>query len=266
MKKLNVVYGELMTGLLSVILSSCLTVNAKKIIEPPYFPPEEAFADAGEQEKNFKVYYSSSNSPVVDGEFAEWEGLEGIRVRRMVYGGMFNPQNTDGLFKVRADDSFVYIYADILDDEPQENKFPAPQAWRDDSIEFFFGTDTGYHTFYKPTDHRVRIVPQSKTNKTAYDVSVNDVSMSGSIKAAVVYREHGYTIEAAVPFSLLSIKKLKPKQKVRGDFQINDADGGKERSRLIHWNSSKDNTYLDASSWGDGIVVELPDSQEAGNE
>ncbi|MCR4733796.1 MAG: CBM9 family sugar-binding protein [Treponema sp.] len=262
MKKKGLISAGLISVALMLFFTSCLSIYAKKIVEAPYTPPAEAYADAGEQEKNFKVYYSSSKSPVIDGEFKDWEGLDGIHVRRMVYGGMFNPENTDGLFRVRADDSFLYIYADIIDDEPQENKFPAPQAWRDDSIEFFFGTDTGYHTFYKNTDHRIRIVPQSKTNKFAYDVSVNDVSMSGSIKAAIVYKEHGYTIEAAVPFSLLSIKKLKPKQKVRGDFQINDADGGKERSRLIHWNSSKDNTYLDASSWGDGIIVDLSEAKD----
>ena len=263
MKKQKIIFAGMLCGILITSFTSCLAINAKKIIEPPYYPPEEAFADAGEKEKNFTVYYSSSKSPVIDGEFKEWEGLDGIHVRRMVYGGMFNPENTDGLFKVRADDAYLYIYADIIDDQPQENKFPAPQGWRDDSIEFFFGTDTGYHTFYRNTDHRVRIVPQSKANKTAYDVSLNDVSMNGSIKAAIVYSETGYTIEAAVPFSLLSIKKLKPKQKVRGDFQINDADDGKERSRLIHWNSGKDNTYVDASSWGDGVVVDLA---EAGNE
>ncbi|WP_022931836.1 sugar-binding protein [Treponema bryantii] len=265
MKKQIFLCAGLLTGAM-VLLSSCLTIHAKKIVEAPYLPPEEAYADAGEQEKNFKVYYSGSKSPVIDGEFNEWEGLDGIHVRRMVYGGMFNPENTDGLFKVRADDSFLYIFADINDDQPQENKFPAPQAWRDDSIEFFFGTDTSYHTFYKSTDHRVRIVPQSKSNKVAYDVSVNDVSMSGSIKAAVVYSEHGYKIEAAVPFSLMSIKKLKPKQKVRGDFQINDADEGKERARLIHWNSARDNTYVDASSWGDGVVVDLDAELEADDE
>lgn len=265
MKKQIFLCAGILTGAM-VLLSSCLTIHAKKIVEAPYLPPEEAYADAGEQEKNFKVYYSGSKSPVIDGDFKEWDALDGIHVRRMVYGGMFNPQNTDGLFKVWADDSFLYIFADIIDDQPQENKFPAPQGWRDDSIEFFFGTDTGYHTFYKATDHRVRIVPQSKSNKSAYDVSVNDVSMSGSIKAAVVYSENGYKVEAAVPFSLLSIKKLKPKQKVRGDFQINDADDGKERARLIHWNSGKDNTYLDASSWGDGVVVDLDAALEADDE
>lgn len=246
----------------TILFTSCLTVNQKKIIEPPYTPPAQQAADAGEKEKLFYVYYSSKDKPVIDGNFSEWEGLEGIHARRMVYGGLFNPEDTDGLFIVRADDQYLYLYAKIDDDDPEVNTFPAPQAWRGDSVEFFFGTDTGRHTFYKSTDHRVRIVPQSKTNKFAYDFSIDDVAMKNSeIKVAVVYSEKGYQVEAAVPFSLMSITKLKPKQNVRGDFQINDADNGKERSRLIHWNSGKDNTYLDASSWGNGKVVELNDEK-----
>jgi len=251
---------------LGLLLTSCLTVNQKKIIEPPYTPPVESYADAGEKEKYFKVYYSSNEKPAIDGSFDDWKDYDGIKVRTMVYGGMFNPENTDGTFVVRADDSNIYLYADIKDDFPEVNKFPAPQAWRGDSIEFFFGTDTKYHTFYKSTDHRIRIVPQSKTNKFAYDFSLDDVAMKNSdIKVAVVYSDKGYQIEAAVPFALMGIKKLKVNQKVRGDFQINDADEGKDRSRLIHWNSPKDNTYLDASYWGDGKVVTLSAEKEGGS-
>lgn len=242
----------------ALLCTSCLTIYAKKIVDPPYVPKEDAYADAGEQEKRFYVYYSAKTKPVIDGNFSEWNGLEGVHTRRVIYGGSFNPKNTDGFFTMRADNEFLYLYADITDDEPQENQFPAPQAWRDDSIEFFFGTDTSRHTSYKTTDHRIRIVPQNKKNKFAYDAGVDDVSMKENIKAAVVYSEHGYKVEAAIPFSLLGITKLKIGQPVRGDFQINDADNGKERSRLVLWNSVKDNPYADASVWGNGIVAALP--------
>jgi len=242
----------------ALLLTSCLTVNQKKIIAPPYAPPVQQGADAGEKEKMFYVYYSPKDKPVIDGNFADWDGLQGVHARRMVYGGLFNPEDTDGLFVVRADDQYLYVYARIDDNDPEVNTFPAPQAWRGDSVEFFFGTDTSRHTFYKSTDHRVRIVPQSKTNKSAYDFSIDDVSIKNSdIKVAVVYSDKGYQIEAAIPFSLMGVTKLRIRQNVRGDFQINDADNGKERSRLIHWNSGKDNTYLDASSWGNGRVAAL---------
>lgn len=242
-------------------LFSCLTANAKKIIEPPYRPPvvENAY-DAGEVEKLAYVYYSDTDIPAIDGNFTEWRGLPGVHTRQMVYGGLFNPENTDGLFVLRTDGKKLYLYADILDDDPGVNTFPVPQAWRGDSIEFFFGTDTSSHSFYKNTDKRVRIAPTSKTNKFGYVVGINDVATESSeIQVAVVFNDTGYQIEAALPFSLMNIKGLKVGQKIRADFQINDADGGKERSRLIHWNSPKDNTYLDAGSWGDGEVVALPE-------
>lgn len=246
--------------ILILLFSSCMTINQKKIVEAPYIPPVvENAADAGAQEKVAKIYFSATDIPSIDGNFSDWDALDGVHVRRMVYGGLFDPTNTDGEFKVRADGEYLYVFADIKDDDPQTNNFASPQAWRGDSIEFFFGTDTTPHSFYKPTDKRVRIIPKSKTNKFQFDICINDVQMKNDeIKVAVVYSEHGYKIESRIPFSLLNIKSLKPKQNVRCDFQINDADGGKERSRLIHWNSPKDNTYLDASSWGNGKVVELP--------
>ena len=63
MKKQRLLFAGLL-GTAVIMFSSCLTIHAKKIVEAPYLPPEEAYADAGEQEKNFKVYYSSSKSPV----------------------------------------------------------------------------------------------------------------------------------------------------------------------------------------------------------
>ena len=89
-------------------------------------------------------------------------------------------------------------------------------------------------------------------------VSFNDVlTENPDIQVAFVFNDSGYKIEAALPLSDLGGKNLKVKDKVRGDFQINDADNGKERIRLIHWHSKADNTYMDASSWDNGKVVPL---------
>lgn len=255
-------YLILYAGLTALLFTSCLTVYAKKMVPPPYVPKEEAYTDAGKQEKRFIVYYSPESKPVIDGTFSEWEGLESVHSRHMIYGGSFNPENTDGLFILRADNEYLYIYADITDDEPQENAFPAPQAWRDDSIEIFLGTDTSRHSTYKSTDHRIRIVPQNKKNRFAFDLSIDDVSVKESVKAAVVYSARGYKIEAAVPFSLLGLQRFRVGQPLRGDFQINDADKGKERSRLTLWNGLKDNPYADPSGWGNGIVSALPASKK----
>lgn len=255
----------LLVGASVVLCASCLTMNEKKIIDPPWRPAQ---VDAAEAElakppigQVAPVYFSKSDVPSIDGDFAEWEGLEGVHTRVMVYGGLLNRVNTDGAFVLRTDGTTLYLFADIIDDDPGTNQLPAAQAWRGDSIEFFFGTDTSRHTFYKATDKRMRIIPKSKTAKGSFDVALNDVSVkSDELKAAVVYSDAGYKIEAAIPVSLLGINPLKNKQRVRCEFQINDADNGKERSRLVHWMSDKDASYMNAGTWGDGKVVPLPSS------
>ena len=256
MKKFRLVF--LPTLFIPLLLSSCLTVHAKKIVEAPYIP-EEAFSDAVPvKEANSYFYYSENDVPEIDGEFNEWKDLEGVHTNQMVYGGSFNPSNADGYFIVRTDGKNLYVFADVTDDDPNINTLEPAAAWRGDGVEFFFGTDTSKHTYFKDSDVRVRIVPHSKSDIFDVGVGLNDTPVaSDEIKVAAVYSEHGYKVEGKFPLSLLGGKDLSLKQKVRCDFQINDADNGKERTGLLHWNSPNDNTYSDPSSWGNGKVIPL---------
>lgn len=251
----------LAAGLSSIfVLSSCLTVNAKKIVPPPYTPPKVEGVKVGEKESLSKVYYSTSSFPKIDGLFEEWQNLDGVHTHEQVYGGLLDPKNADGFFVVRTDGENLYIYADVTDNDAGVNAYEAGQAWRGDSVEFFFGTDTSKHNSFKESDVRVRIIPRSKTDKFDVSIGINDQEVqSDDIKAAVVYGEKGYQVEAKFPLSILSNKPLKLNQNLRFDFQINDADGGKERTGLLHWNSPNDNTYADPASWGNARVVALPE-------
>jgi len=102
-------------------------------------------------------------------------------------------------------------------------------------------------------------VPMSRTEPSRLGVSVNDriVDTEGDVAGWVTYSDKGYRIEAAIPLRILRIKGFTVGQSIRAEFQINDATTG-ERENMLHWNSTKDNTYYDASSWGDGIVEALP--------
>ena len=149
MKNKNLNFIFIITGAF-FILTSCLTVNAKKIMDPPYTPPVvESSYDAGEAEKAFNVYYSTSEIPVIDGQFDEWKGLVGVHTRRMVYGGLFNPENTAGVFILRTDGENLYLFAKITDDYTEGNTFSDAQAWRGCSIDYFFGSETCNHSASK---------------------------------------------------------------------------------------------------------------------
>lgn len=252
---------ELAAGICSLLmLSSCLTINAKKPIEPPYTPPKVEGVAVGEKESLSKVYFSTSNFVRIDGKFDEWKNLEGVHTHEQVYGGMLNPKNADGFFVARTDGENLYIYANVTDDDAGVNTYEIPQAWRGDSVEFFFGTDTSKHNTFKDTDVRVRIVPRSKEDMFDVSIGINDMEIkSDDIQAAVVFNDKGYEVEAKFPLSLLGNKSLKNGQNLRIDYQVNDADGGKERTGLLHWNSPNDNTYADPASWGNAKVVSLPE-------
>ncbi len=242
----------------AAMFTSCLTVNAKKIVEAPYVPEPVQGFDVGEIEKSVTVHYSTTDVPEIDGKFAEWDGFSGVHTRRMVYGGMFDPNNADGLFVVRTDGDNLYVYAEISDNYADVNTYELPAAWRGDGVEFFFGTDTSKHTQYKQSDVRVRIISRSKTNPFDVGIGINDnESKSTDIKAAFVYTKNGYKVEAKFPMAILGNDALKPNQKIRADFQINDADNGKERTGLIHWNCPEDNTYANPAGWGNGKVVKF---------
>lgn len=241
-------------------LTSCLTVNAKKPIDPPYTPPKVENVAVGEKETLSKVYFSTSNFVRIDGVFDEWKNLEGVHTHEQVYGGLFDPKNADGFFVARTDGENLYIYADVTDNDAGVNTYEVPQAWRGDSIEFFFGTDTSKHNTFRDSDVRVRIIPRSKEDPFNVTIGINDMEVqSDDIKAAIVFNDKGYKVEAKFPLSLLGNKSLKNGQNLRIDYQVNDADGGKERTGLLHWNSPNDNTYADPASWGNAKVVPLPE-------
>lgn len=252
---------KLAAGLSSLLLlTSCLTVNAKKIDAAPYIPEKTEAVAVGEKETLSKIYFSTSNFPKIDGNFAEWENLDGVHTREQVYGELFDPKNADGFFVARTDGENLYIYADVSDNDAGVNTYEIPQAWRGDSVEFFFGTDTSKHTSFKQSDVRVRIVPRSDSDKYDVAIGINDTEVqSDDIQAVVVYGDKGYQVEAKFPLALLGNKPLKLNQNLRIDYQVNDADGGKERTGLLHWNSPNDNTYADPSSWGNAKVVALPE-------
>jgi len=249
---------------IALLSTSCLTIHATKKADIPAVDEYLAMLAAKEvkeieKEPVSNFYFSTDDVPVIDGKFDEWKGLDGVHTRQQVYGGAFNPENADGLFVARTDGANLYIYADITDNDPSINEYEVPQAWRGDGVEFFFGTDTKNHTQFIDSDVRVRLVPRSKSDIKAVSIGINDTEVeSEDIEAAVVYSSKGYKVEAKFPLSLLGgNKNLKQNQKVRVDYQINDADDGKERTGLLHWNRLADDTYANPSGWGNGVVVPL---------
>jgi hypothetical protein len=241
--------------LLSFLFTGCLSTTAKV----PIPSPRVVVQDQGVEQYEPPIgevasVYFLDNSVEINGDFSKWDGLISAEPRVMVYGGQYKPANTSGKFVLSTDGSNLYIFANVVDDVPHENQFSPSLAWRSDSVEIFVGIDTSSHKKFAIGDNQIRLVPKSKVDNRAYGVAVNDVDKTEYADVWVEYKEDGYLIEAKLPLDLLNIKSLSLGQKLRAEFQINDADRG-ERERMVHWMSPKDDVYYDPSSWGDALVV-----------
>jgi hypothetical protein len=216
-----------------------------------------AFSEHKNFEGNKKAVLYLGSAPKIDGDFSDWEGLEGSSTEKIVFDGNRPAEEGLGFFALRSDNKSLFVYADVYDTTAHEVDLPAPIAWRDDSVEVYLGANASPHEKFEKDDNHIRIVPVSRDDKFAFSLAVNDVEVTDQCTAAVVYNDHGYTIEAQIPLGLLLIKKFSPNQKLRAEFQVNDASKI-ERDRERHWMSPKDDPYFDASVWGDGIVLPLP--------
>jgi hypothetical protein len=205
--------------------------------------------------------YVGLPAPVIDGDATDWAGLEGTSPEKWTFGEAKAERDPSGVFWLRADDKNLYILAEVIDGEANENELPAPLAWRNDSVEVYLGVGDATHNKYIVGDNQIRLVPVSRSEKNKMGAAVNDrvVENEAGVAGAVVYTARGYRIEAALPLRLLRLKPFAPGQSLRAEFQINDATSG-ERENMLHWSSPKDNTYFDPSSWGDGVVVTLSEA------
>ncbi len=232
-------------ALILIALCMAMPVSAQSTLKPRNF------------ENNQRGVLYLGKAPVIDGDFSDWDGLEGSTTTVVVFSGQHKDDEGMGFFILRTDNKDLYVYVDVYDIKPNEVDLPAALAWRDDSVEFYIGTVVTPHDKYAKDDNHIRIVPVSKDDIFAFDLSVNDVGVAERCSAAVVYNPKGYTIEARIPLDLLLIKKFSINQPIRLEFQVNDA-ARIERDRLTHWKSPKDDPYIDPRSWGDGIVLALP--------
>lgn len=252
-----IVSAVLMSALL---FTGCLTTTARVPVPPPrVVEVDEAIQQYDPPVGEVAPVFWLDEPFVVDGDISKWNGLVTALPRVMVYGGSYNPDITSGEFTLATDGEQLFMLANIRDNVPNENLFSPGLAWRGDSVEIFIGTETGTHTRYVPGDNQIRLVPVSKTDSSAFRAAVNDVEMTSQMQGHVEFHDHGYIIEASVPLDVLNISSLRPGQRIRVEFQINDADRG-ERERMVHWMSPADDVYYDPSAWGDGIVVR-PDGE-----
>lgn len=247
--------------MLPFVFLSCLSTTTLELIEPPYKVDAEAARVESDPDEIASVYFVKQGEIIIDGDSAEWNDFKGVFTHSLVFGLVFDKKDADGYFVLATDGKWLYILADVSDDKPVDNSLKGALAWRGDSVEIYIGTTLSKHTSYDEHDTQMRLSVRDFSDPGSVEFVVRDQYAPGETEAVAVKTDKGYRIEARVSLAALNIDSLRVGQRLRCEFQVNDADE-RERDRLIHWKSPKDNPYYDPSVWGDAIVVDATGGEE----
>ncbi|MHC4628775.1 MAG: sugar-binding protein, partial [Planctomycetota bacterium] len=203
----------------------------------------------------------TSVAPVIDGELDDlWQGAseESLLVTDIINATSAVPEDASdlaGTFKVMYDDNNLYFFIEVQD-SVLDYQF---SDWQGDSVEIFFDGDNSKGSAYDGVnDNQIRI--------NSDDVELGDIGSSLPVDGTVfmvLLTDVGYNIEAAFPLSMLQIV---PDNVFGFEVQLNDNDGGGGRETLIRWFSNDNNSWQDASLFGEAILVPEIEPVDPGGE
>lgn len=266
---------------LPMLFSACLSTTIKEtaVLEYPIAREVES-GDSGVSAgtgDNFRDTYDAKarlpvlfiptprEVPVIDGVFGDWSGVPGIETEVDVLGGRYDEKDAHAAMAVSTDGRLVWFYLRVDDDEVEDNRLSADQAYLGDSIDIFFSLrPSGLRRAPGDAERQIRVIPRRDSEFENALITLNGREYRHIIPHRLVYSETGFSVEFAVPLLLLSEKRdMRPGRKLQVSLQYNDSDG-KGRDRILHWVNPEDSSWRDFSSWGRGEVLS-PDrnAQEA---
>ncbi len=203
----------------------------------------------------------TSVAPIIDGELDDvWQkvGEESLLITEIINATSAVPEDLNDLsatFQVMHDADNFYIYV-VIQDSVIDYQF---SNWEGDGVEIFFDGDNSKGSSYDGVnDNQIRI--------TVDDVELANIDSSLPVDGSafkVILTDLGYNIEASFPLETLQIV---PENTFGFEVQLNDNDGGGGRETLIRWFSNDNNSWRDASLFGEAILVSEPEPVNPGTD
>ncbi len=195
----------------------------------------------------------TSVAPIIDAELDDiWQnvGEESLLITEIINATSAVPEDLNDLsatFQVMHDDDNFYIYV-VIQDSVIDYEFSNHNG---DGVEIFFDGDNSKGSSYDGVnDNQIRI--------TVDDVELANIDSSLPVDGSafkVILTDLGYNIEASFPLEKLQIV---PENTFGFEVQINDNDGGGGRETLIRWFSNDNNSWQDASLFGEAVLTAEP--------
>ena len=185
----------------------------------------------------------------LDGIRSEWPGIPATLIGPE---GLVLGMNADGFgasFHVAWDDENVYIFVDVQDPTPMQNKHTGNNIWGADAVELFIGWDLLEESgALKYCDRQIFLRAAPPFDNTAFGIEGGGIEKPIQLIAVPFANGRGYSLEAAIPFANLGFEP-KEGQSILFDIAINDSADGTSRIRQSVWNGSALNSK-DRTNWG----------------
>jgi len=161
-----------------------------------------------------------------------------------------------GYFKILWDDNYLYVFANILDEEINVN---GAELYERDGLEIYLDGDNSKNvatepptTFpppaYDSNDDFIRFIHNESVPLSAWGII--DVS---NFEYAIYNTDKGYNVEAKMPFADLPGFPAVTGHIFGIEFQINDNDND-QRQNFLKWYSDVDDSWFNPSMFGTAIL------------
>ena len=160
--------------------------------------------------------------------------------------------------KLISDNKNLYVFAEILDKDPLQNKQEDGSIWNGDAFEMAFSTDpelSSRRIRFKSTDQHIGI----RINENPITWNWRKEKPVEAANTVITKTEKGYTMEAQIPLKEFNINAFKIGKKYGIEFAIDQGNESGKRISQKRWNSPEANGYnSNPSLWGDLIFKEIP--------
>ncbi len=198
---------------------------------------------------------------LIDGRTDAWAGVpsQEIPSSRLVDGTYLfvdrgesaAPDLVSATFQLCWDENYLYLLAKVNDPTPMHNNNPRnDKLWTGDGVELYIGgegVDVGGD--YLSRDRQFTFGVDEIAGAV---VQMNGLIGKPPVRAVVVPSQGGYTLEAAVPFTLLGFQPAEG-HPLRLDVGINDSADGRERRCQLMWNGTNQNSVV-RTDWGNAVL------------
>lgn len=213
----------------------------------PFAYDDPRFALKSEQTARTVAVSRMTGTVVLDGQRSEWPAVPPTRIGadRLVLG--HGTDRFEAAYRLAWDDHNLYLYAEVTDSTPMQNKRDNKQIWADDSIELFTGPEQpGEGGTLLFSDRQVLIRAHAPDPDLA-PVWFLNAPKQGEAQVVVVPAVDGtgYVVEAAISFEALGFVP-KAGQEIAFDLCVNNGGGGR---RQLAWNGTSRNSS-NRSVWG----------------